>query len=366
MTAAPRIALAPGSIDGGGIGTVTLNLAEGLVARGAKVDLLLTTVPKDGRRIPDGVETVVLAGRTRQAFGAAKRYMSQSRPHMIVTARNYMHLLMTAAHRSTGASKHCALVWSFHTHRSTERSHARLKDRLVDALAVRFAGWADHLVAVSHGVGNDLAAAGLPEDKLRVIENPAWTDWYNDLAQAPCFHPWLQGGEVPVILGIGRLSKQKDFPLLIRAFAKLRASHPARLIILGEGPDRSALEALISDLEISEHVSLPGHVPNVFCYLAKAQLFVLSSRWEGFGMVLVEAMGCGCPVISTDCPAGPAEILQGGRLGPLVPVGDVTAMAHAMVNTLAAQIPLSASALPMDRFRADEAAQRYLSLMVRT
>lgn len=328
-----KVALAPGTIDGGGIGTAMLNLAQGLVEGGARVDLLLTAAPKDGRQVPDGVAVHVLGPRTRRAFGAARKYLRDTRPDMVISARNTMHLLMAGALKAEG--KHgCRHVWTFHTHRSTELSRAGRKDRLVDWLAVRAIGRADRLVAVSRGVADDIErGAGLAPGTVETIPNAAWDPSYLERAAEPCPHPWLEDGGPPVILGIGRLVPQKDFPTLLRAFAGLDI--PARLAILGEGRDRAMLEALVAELGLDGTVVLPGQVANIFAWLARADLFVLSSRWEGFGMVLVEALGCGTPVVSTDCPSGPADILENGRLGTLVPIGDPAAMTRAIAETLA-------------------------------
>jgi glycosyltransferase involved in cell wall biosynthesis len=144
----------------------------------------------------------------------------------------------------------------------------------------------------------------------------------------------LRAGEPPVILGVGRLTVQKDFPTLIRAFARVRQKRNARLLILGEGELRSELNALVAELGLQADVALPGFVENPFVFMRHASLFVLSSAWEGFGNVLVEAMACGMPVVSTDCPSGPAEILQNGKWGRLVPVGDVQALSEALLATL--------------------------------
>ncbi|MCB1337951.1 MAG: glycosyltransferase [Maritimibacter sp.] len=357
-----RIALAPGTIDGGGIGTAMLNLAQGLVEGGARVDLLLTAAPKDGRAVPKGVALHVLGPRTRRAFGAARRYLIDARPDMVITARNTMHLLIAATLKTAGR-RGCLHVWTFHTHRSTELTRASAKDRLVDWLAIRAIGSADRLVAVSRGVAEDIErGAGLAPGSVETIPNAAWDPAFLARAAAPCPHPWLEDGGPPVILGIGRLVPQKDFPTLLRAVAGL--DRPARLAILGEGRDRAELEALVAELGLGERVILPGQVSNIFAWLARADLFVLSSRWEGFGMVLVEALGCGTPAISTDCPSGPADILDNGKRGALVPVGDVAALTSAIADSLAAPRPDHRSAAEAYRFR--DVARRFEALRDRT
>jgi glycosyltransferase involved in cell wall biosynthesis len=153
-------------------------------------------------------------------------------------------------------------------------------------------------------------------------------------AQAPLDHPWFQPGQPPVVLAVGSLTVQKDFPTLIRAVAHVQETRPVRLLILGEGQDRPTLEAQVRKLGLEQSISLPGFVANPYAYMARASVFVLSSRWEGLPTVLMEALFCGAPVVATDCPSGPREILRGGQYGRLVPVGEVTALADAIQATL--------------------------------
>lgn len=220
------------------------------------------------------------------------------------------------------------------------------------------------VVAISHGLATEFSAiAGIPVDSIHVIHNPIIGNDIQQRASEPVTHPWLASKAVPVVLGVGRLSRQKDFPTLIRAFALLRAERNCRLVILGQGEDESSLKRLIAELELEDDVSLPGFVSNPLAYMAKADLFVLSSAWEGFGNVLAEAMATGVPLVSTDCRHGPREILDGGRYGRLVPVGDAAQLAQAMSETLDAppdRMWLKAAA---DRFRIETQGQRYLEVM---
>jgi glycosyltransferase involved in cell wall biosynthesis len=183
------------------------------------------------------------------------------------------------------------------------------------------------------------------------------------LARAAVDHPWLVAGGPPVVLGVGKFKLQKDFALLIRAFARVRGSRPARLIILGDGPRRDELEGLVNRFGLTADVALPGVVDNPYAWMSRASVFVLSSAWEGLPGVLIEAMACGCPVVSTDCPSGPAEILDRGKFGSLVPVGDEQAMADAILATLAN--PPSGESLRVRArlFSIDVAVTRYLELL---
>ena len=193
---------------------------------------------------------------------------------------------------------------------------------------------AAHCVSVSQGASGSLAnAIGVPTENITTIYNPVVTpDLHAKAAEQPD-HPWLRDS-APVVLAVGRLERQKDYPTLIRAFARLAARRPCRLVILGEGSKRKEIEGLVEESGLTDRVSLPGWAENPFAFMARASLFVLSSRWEGFGIVLAEALACGCPCVSTDCPSGPAEILLNGDIGPLVPVGDDAALAEAMGRVL--------------------------------
>jgi glycosyltransferase involved in cell wall biosynthesis len=193
---------------------------------------------------------------------------------------------------------------------------------------------ADKIVVISYGLFYEInRILSIPKDKIIVIYNPIDPELFQKMNE-PINHPWFEDGQPPVILAVGRLTKQKDFPNLLRAFAIVRQYRPVRLLILGDGEDRPLLEQLAKDLNISEDVSLPGFTDNPYAFMKKSAIFVLSSIYEGFGNVLVEALACGCPVVATDCPTGPREILDNGRYGRLVPVGDHEALAKAILETL--------------------------------
>jgi glycosyltransferase involved in cell wall biosynthesis len=210
---------------------------------------------------------------------------------------------------------------------------------LLIQLIKTFYRWASDVVVVSRGAADDfLRVTGLPPERVKVIYNPIVTPELRRKAKEALVHPWFAAGQPPVVLGVGRLSAQKDFGTLIHAFARVRETCTARLMILGEGEDRPMLETLIASLGLQGDVEMPGFVANPYTYMTHARLFVLSSRWEGLPTVLVEALFCGLPVVATDCPSGPREILQGGQYGRLVPVGDVTALAQTIQDSLAAQV----------------------------
>jgi glycosyltransferase involved in cell wall biosynthesis len=198
-------------------------------------------------------------------------------------------------------------------------------------------------------------------EKIKVIYNPVITPELFAKAEEPLDHPWFRPGEPPVVLGVGRLTQAKDFPTLIRAFALVRKERPARLMILGEGEERPKLEALVRELGLEEDVALPGFVGNPYKYIARAGVFVLSSAWEGLPTTLVEALALGTPVVSTNCKSGPEEILEEGRWGRLVPVGNIEELAKAIGESLSMPRLLNGGAL--DRFRVDIVVDRYLEVM---
>jgi glycosyltransferase involved in cell wall biosynthesis len=224
---------------------------------------------------------------------------------------------------------------------------------------------ADRIVAVSAGVARTVAAlADVPEHLVSVIHNPARAPSADALcAGAPAAPAWA-GHDGPKLIAIGKFKEQKKFSLLLSAFAKVRSTARARLLILGEGPLRGELEALKSRLGLDGAVDMPGFVSDPHPYLAKADLFVLSSAWEGFSNVIVEALACGTPVVSTDCPSGPGEILEGGRYGKLVPVGDAEALAQAMLASLGETHDRTALIGRAAHFSIDNAAEKYLRLLV--
>jgi glycosyltransferase involved in cell wall biosynthesis len=229
---------------------------------------------------------------------------------------------------------------------------------------------ADAIVAVSNGVADDLATtAKIPRQRISTIYNPVVGPDILDLAEEPLDHPWFDRDAPPVILAAGRISPQKDYSTLIRAFSRVHAKRKVRLIILGAEGHGCAdyvqeVRSLASQHPIAEDVLFAGFVANPFAYMARASLFVLSSAYEGLPGVLIQALACGCPVVSTDCPSGPMEILDGGRYGALVPVGNETAMAEAIATTLDNPIDAAVLKARADYFSIDQAIDGYLRLLL--
>ena len=269
-------------------------------------------------------------------LGALTGYLRERSPVALYAAGDSANLLALVARRNAAAPTR--VVVGLHVvpgpWRRPERTGPR-RGWLAERPVLRALPQADGIVAVSRGVADRWSrAARIPRTRITTIYNPVVGPDLRRRAEAVPDHPFFDPAGPPVILGVGRLAKQKDFATLLRAFASVRQRQPARLLILGEGPERARLERRAADLGLGGQVSFPGHVRNPYAFMARAGVVASSSRWEGLGIALIEALACGCPVVSTDCPAGPAEVLEDGRYGRLTPVGDPAALAEAILETL--------------------------------
>lgn len=341
-----RLAVFLPGLYGGGAERMMLNLADGFARRGALVDLVVGVV--DGSlqdQIPETVRYVPLhARRTLTVLPALVSYLRRENPVAMLSALNRANLTALWASRlarvalSRSSLPPTRMIISERNMLSSEAGHSgSLADRLYPLLGRLFYPWADAIVAVSQNVADDLVkTANLSPDQITTIYNPVVTAQLQKRAEEPLSHPWFGADNPPVVLGVGRLSEQKDFSTLIRAFARVQSNRDARLLILGEGPQRAELEALVVELGLEQVVSMPGWVPNPVAYMREAALFVLCSRWEGLPGALIEALFAGVPVVATDAPGGSREILQDGRFGSLIPPRDVNALAVAVQEKLSA------------------------------
>ena len=365
-----RIALLLADFRAGGVQTSFLAIANELIRRGHEVDLVVgegggPLVP----RVPNAAEVFELERAAvtttavwllradpaalmpfrlpRQAIKRYRqlpsfvRYLRTRRPNAVVAAEPRQNLMAIWANRLCPGAGQVVVTEHGGLHDVKTRGQALAKG-FTPVLLGRAYSQATAVVAVSAGLAEDLAARfRVPRDRTVVIYNPVVDDRLLALSQEPVDHPWFQAGEPPVVLGVGRVHRQKDFATLIRAFAQVIRRRPARLVILGtiarSGSKSNyfdSLQRLAAELEVEADVAFMDFVDNPYRFMRAASVFVLSSAWEGFGNVLVEALACGCPVVSTDCRDGPDEILDGGRYGPLVPVGDDTALAAAIERSL--------------------------------
>ena len=293
-------------------------------------------------------------------FPSLAMYLYREKPDVLSSAMDIFNIAALVASRISRSGVRVAI--SCHVNLSTHSKFGgKWHDRALPWLARLLYPGADQIIAVSRGVGEDLESLlNLPKSRISVIHNPISVADIRARSAHPIKHPWLGMRGVPVLLAVGRLLPQKDYPTLFRAVAEIRRSRDVRLIVLGEGPERPNLERLADQLGISDILSMPGFVENPFAYMRRAQLLVLSSRWEGFALVLAEALACGCPVVSTDCPSGPSEILEGGRFGMLTPVGDDQQLARAIEASLSSPTDPRRLEMRANLFNVDRIAGLYL------
>jgi glycosyltransferase involved in cell wall biosynthesis len=320
----------------GGAQRSMLKLAAGIAARDFSVDLVLARAEGPFlAEVPKAVRLVDLgARRVLTSLPPLVRYLRRERPAALLSVL-HGNVVSLWARRLSGAPTRVVVSERNTLSREVQHYSGDMRMRLMPWLTRRYYPWADGIVAVSKGVAMDLARVErIPEERIRVIYNPIITPEFREKVRAPLEHPWFQTDEPPVILAVGRLTQQKDFSTLIKAFARARKDRPARLLILGEGEERAALEGLVRDFRLQPDIGFPGYVPNPYPYMVRASLFVLSSRWEGLPGVLIEALYCGVPLIATDCPSGPREILADGRYGVLIPPGNPEALSQAIEAAL--------------------------------
>jgi glycosyltransferase involved in cell wall biosynthesis len=390
-------------LEGGGAQKSTLTLAGALAARGHAVELLvcrprgalqdqvapeievvaldqssvwsarmlaLRSDPAHFGSILAGIALAPRPSSTLGYLGSLVAVLGARRPYALYAANTHRNLEALFARRLAGVDTRIVVTErnAFHDGH-LQRGWSR---RFLPGLVRRMYGQADAVVAVSDGVADELAAwSGLPRAQIVTIYNPVVTDELIAGQSELVDHPWFQPGTSPVIMSAGRLGRAKDHPTLIRAFARVRRARPARLVIFGQGKTEAktarsvaALQAHAGELGVAGDVALPGFVANPFAYMARAAVFALSSINEGLPGVLIQAMACGCPVVSTDCPSGPAEILAGGRYGRLVSPGDDAALAAAILATLDAPPAAATLRERAGFFSVDRAVAQYERVML--
>jgi glycosyltransferase involved in cell wall biosynthesis len=321
-----------------GVDRIVSHLVPALAARGYRVDLL--QVREHGPyldELPRGVRCIDLGHRhTYECLPALSRYLKNRKPGLLLSDKDRVNRTALLARWLSRTAT--PLYFRLGTTVSLNlASRGRFERWLQRTSIARLYPYANGVLVPSLGVKEDLCSyTGLSCDKIRVVPSPGIPDDLFEQKPPPPDHPWFEEHErrTPIILGVGELGARKDFATLLRAFALVRRQRPCRLMIVGRGRQREQLLKLAGELDIGNDLALPGFVESPYSYMAHADLFAFTSRWEGLGLVLVEALALGTNVVSTDCPSGPAEILQQGRYGTLVPVGDAVAMAAAMQQAL--------------------------------
>jgi len=363
-----HVAFLLGNLSSGGVQRMTSLLAEGLAARGAEVDLVVCDARGDLRaqlspavrmvplqrsnpvmaRLialradPQGLAalirplvTIKYASPTLSYLPSLARYLREARPDSLFSATSYLNIEAVLARRLAGVPTR--LVISDRSHFSSGKPRKEWRQRNLVAAMRRAYLQADAITAVSNGVADDIARSlRIAREAITTLYNPTIAPDFAARASEPIDHPWFAEGAPPVLLGVGRMTFQKDFSTLLRAFAQVRQDRPVRLVVIGEANQKqqTRFQTEAAELGVQEAVELLGYLPNPLPYMARAAMFVLSSRYEGFPNVLLEALACGTPVVSTACPSGPSEILDDGAYGALVSVGDDRALAGAIMATL--------------------------------
>jgi glycosyltransferase involved in cell wall biosynthesis len=348
------------NLRGGGAERVMVTLANELAAQGERPKLLLFSA--DGVYFdelnPDvPFRSLGIRGRLLRPLGVFGYWLHirRRRPDIVIVSGHSAFLV-------------AFLVRLFQPHRVLAVIHNTVsRERRLSSLIPRYLyRYADCIAAVSRGVADDFCRfTGLAEERVRVIYNAVDLERVDRAMEQPPEHPWMTDASVPVIVAVGRLMQQKRFDLLLRAFDRVRAKRRVRLVLLGEGQHHHDLRRLAEKLGIARDVHFAGFVKNPYSYLRHATMFALSSDYEGFAVVVIEALACRCPVVSTDCPSGPNEILEDGRWGRLVPTGDHAALADAIIATLDAPPDRDALRIRAEAFSAQEYALHFRDLLDR-
>ena len=357
-----KVAIFVPDLDGGGAQRANVNLANEFARQELTVDLVVYNADGPFRQfVAENVRLVVLGSR-RFDTGVLRfcRYLARERPSVVLASMQHAGVIALLARRLVGGQS--CLIVQCHTTISKEYQIygpvARLWLRLFGALLPS----ANAVVVVSYGAAEDLSGM-FPKTSHNVttIYNPVIDSSIVELADKPLAHPWFNDSGVPVILSAGRLIPLKNYETLLTAFAQVMRSRPARLVIIGEGPDRAPLLARAKELDVVQFVDFPGFQPNPYPFMKNADVFVLSSTFEGLATVLIEALACGTPVVSTDCPNGPREVLEDGKWGRLVPVEDPQAMAQAILKSLDEPVDSSALVGSVNRFSSRSIAEEYMN-----
>jgi len=354
-------------LGGGGAERAMANLATEIVSRGVNVDIVVSDRERSTYTSDiDHRVRIYDLGVKRHLLGMLSlvQYLRANRPDYLITVQPPSHPLAIVACKLAGVSTKC--VASVQNYHSVEfKSGVSLMRRLVLATFPHALRRADHVFAVAERVKKDIVENfNVPSEDVEVVHNPIAAPGIAERAEEQVNHPWFMEDSVPVIVAVGRLAPQKNYPLLLRALARVVEHRPARLIILGEGERRNELQKLAKDLAVEEEVDMPGFVDNPFAYMRSADVYALSSNWEGLPSVLIEALAVGCNIVATDCLSGPREILDDGQYGRLVPVDNEVALADAIRDALNdTDIDRSSRRERARAFSPSAVADRYLHLL---
>ena len=331
-----KIAFIIPSFEGGGAERVMINLANGFASKG--IEVYLAVLNHHGvyqKEVSDNLQIIdINSNRAIFSFNAMKSFINKKTPQIVYSTIAHINILLLIIKLLNRRNDYKVIIRESNTSSQLAKK-ITFKVLLLDILKRIFYPTADLIIAPSKGVAIDLIDNyKINIKKIEVVNNPIDYNWLLSLSAKPCKDSYLKQSSSKFIIGLGALTKQKDFETLIRAFSIVKKTHNCKLIILGEGPERQKLENLVNQLKLKEHVHMPGFVENPFNYLKVSSVFVLSSLFEGSPNVLIQALLLGVPCVSTNCKSGPEEILKDGEYGQLVEVGDQLEMSRAIVNVL--------------------------------
>lgn len=345
-----------------GVDTIVRNLLPEFSRAKVRTDVLrIDNHGPELAEFPPGTREVRLGARhVETALPALVRYLRRERPHVLLSDKDSVNRVALIARWMARVPTRCAVRLG--TTVSVNLANKKPWQAYVQKQSIRrLYRFADTVVVPSQGAAEDLAhIMGCPASAITVLPNPIIAPQLHRAAAEPVDEPWFRHRDRPVVVAVGSLTPRKDYATLIDAFARLREERPARLILVGDGKCRHDLERQAQSLGIADDVRFTGHLANPYPYLAAADVFAHTSRWEGLGIVLVEALALGTPVVATDCPSGPAEVLDRGRLGRLTPVGDAAAVAAACAETLDRRPDAALLRDGVTAYQARESAEAYL------
>lgn len=355
------------SLYSGGAEKAMVNIAEGLSTRGYDIEMFILKEEGDLLSQSGDIDVKFADGYYNKYLGAASyiydisRYFEVAEPDLFISSMSHLNVVAQLAKKMTASSTSVIL-----TEHNTLSKKGGMKSWFVKRLVNILYNDAESIVAVSEGVADDLInTTRITSDIVNTIYNPVISEEIIKKSYEPIDNAWLHNEDIPVYLSAGRMVPQKNFPNLIKSFSIARESCDARLIIIGRGDHEDKLGVLANNEGVNEYIDFAGFVDNPYNYMRNASVFVSSSSWEGLPTVHIEAMACGCPIVSTNCPSGPFEILQGGKLGTLVPVDDPKSLAKGMIwelnNPTSSELLITSA---KNRFSVKQSVDSYENLIV--